>query len=112
RRFCALRSFYKFLIREGIRESSPIKNLTLPKLGKRLPKFLTAEQMKDLLDAPMKLLPTETNSGRSNTAVQCRRDVAVLETIYSCGLRISELCGLTAEDISWHEQLVRVRGKG
>ena len=42
----------------------------------------------------------------------CLRDVAVLETIYSCGLRISELCGLRAEDIDWSEQLVRVRGKG
>jgi integrase/recombinase XerC len=42
----------------------------------------------------------------------CRRDVAILETIYSCGLRISELCGLLAADIDWHERLVRVRGKG
>ncbi len=42
----------------------------------------------------------------------CRRDVAVLETIYSCGLRISELCGLAAQDIDWSERLVRVRGKG
>jgi integrase/recombinase XerC len=42
----------------------------------------------------------------------CRRDVAILETIYSCGLRVSELCGLQAGDIDWNEQLVRVRGKG
>jgi integrase/recombinase XerC len=42
----------------------------------------------------------------------CRRDVAILETIYSCGLRISELCGLLASDIDWSEQLIRVRGKG
>src|SRR5207253_8731427 len=44
--------------------------------------------------------------------INCRRDVAVLETIYSCGLRISELCGLRAADVDWSEQLVRVRGKG
>src|SRR6266446_2251549 len=44
-RFCALRTFYKFLIRHGVVAASPIKNLALPKLGKRLPKFLTAQQM-------------------------------------------------------------------
>src|SRR5436309_11756797 len=56
-RFCALRTFYKFLIRHGAVAASPIKNLSLPKLAKRLPKFLTAQQMKDLLAAPLKLLP-------------------------------------------------------
>jgi integrase/recombinase XerC len=44
--------------------------------------------------------------------VACYRDTAILETIYSCGLRISELCGLRAEDLDWSERLVRVRGKG
>src|ERR1043166_6757697 len=53
-RFSALRSFYKFLIRQGAAAVSPIKNLSLPKMGKRLPKFLTAQQMEDLLDAPAK----------------------------------------------------------
>lgn len=111
-RFCALRTFYKFLIRHGVLAGSPIKNLSLPKLARRLPKFLTAQQMQDLLSAPLKLLPAagKTTSRRQNLA--CRRDTAVLETIYSCGLRISELCGLKAQDIDWHEQLVRVRGKG
>ena len=51
-------------------------------------------------------------SGAAAAAFACRRDVAVLETIYSCGLRISELCGLVAQDIDWNERLVRVRGKG
>jgi len=50
--------------------------------------------------------------GRPFSATASRRDTAVLETIYSCGLRISELCGLRAEDINWPEQLLRVRGKG
>src|SRR5215475_9075668 len=53
-RFCALRTFYKFLIRHGQVAVSPIKNLSLPKMGKRLPKFLTAQQMKDLLEAPLR----------------------------------------------------------
>lgn len=113
-RFSALRTFYKFLIRHGAVSVSPIKNLSLPKLEKRLPKYLTAQQMRDLLIAPMKPLeqPKEKGRGRPVSAAICFRDLAVLETIYSCGLRVSELCGLRADDIDWNEQLVRVRGKG
>jgi integrase/recombinase XerC len=112
-RFCALRSFYKFLIRRGVVETSPIKNLALPKLEKRLPKFLTPQQMLDLLNAPLKELAARKQSPRAAIeATPFLRDVAILETIYSCGLRISELCGLHAEDINWNEQIVRVRGKG
>ena len=112
-RFCALRSFYKFLIRRGGVSSSPIKNLALPKMEKRLPKFLTAQQMLDLLNAPLKeLAASKQSSGTEIDEALFLRDVAILETIYSCGLRISELCGLVAEDIHWGEQMVRVRGKG
>jgi len=114
-RFSALRTFYKFLIRHGVVETTPIKNLSLPKLEKRLPRFLTKQQMVDLLTAPRKLLETQPEKkgpGRPISAEVCRRDVAVLETIYSCGLRIRELCGLRVEDIDFNEQLVRVRGKG
>ena len=112
-RFSALRTFYKFLIRHGALAESPIKNLALPKLARRLPKFLTAQQMKNLLDAPLKLLPAGGGGDEGRRMeVLCRRDLAVLETIYSCGLRISELCGLQVQDIDPNEQLVRVRGKG
>ena len=113
-RFCALRTFYKFLIRHGEVAMSPIKNLALPKPGRRLPKYLTQQQMIDLLNAPVKLMamPRRAGPGRPVSAGVCLRDVAVLETIYSCGLRVSELCGLRVEDIDRGEQLVRVRGKG
>jgi integrase/recombinase XerC len=114
-RFSSLRTFYKFLIRHGVVELSPIKNLSLPKLERRLPKFLTKQQMEELLIAPVKLLETQKQrkgAGRPISTAACLRDVAVLETIYSCGLRVSELCGMCAEDIDWSEQLVRVRGKG
>jgi len=113
-RFSALRTFYKFLIRHGAVEMSPIKNLALPKPGRRLPKYLTLRQMVDLLGAPLKLMHSQPRPGpgRPISAGVCLRDVAVLETIYSCGLRVSELCGLRAEDIDAGEQLVRVRGKG
>jgi integrase/recombinase XerC len=114
-RFSALRTFYKFLIRHGGATASPIKNLSLPKLEKRLPKFLTKQQMEALFIAPVQLLETQKkkkSAGRPISASICYRDVAVLETIYSCGLRVSELCGLRADDIDWSEQIVRVRGKG
>jgi site-specific recombinase XerD len=114
-RFSALRTFYKFLIRHGMVEASPIKNLQLPKLEKRLPRFLTIQQMSDLLRAPQQLLDSQKQKkgpGRPISPEVCRRDVAVLETIYSCGLRVSELCGLRVEDIDFTGQIVRVRGKG
>jgi site-specific recombinase XerD len=113
-RFCALRTFYRFLIRHGVVAASPIKNLALPKMPKRLPKYLTKRQMEDLLVAPLKVLdvPKKKVAGRPVSVSVCYRDVAILETIYSCGLRISELCGLVADDIDLQEQIVRVRGKG
>ena len=114
-RFSALRTFYKFLIRHGLAAASPIKNLSLPKPEKRLPKFLTVQQMNDLLAAPEKLLTSQQGkkgAGRPLSQAAALRDVAVLETIYSCGLRISELCGLRADDIDMSQQIVRVRGKG
>lgn len=113
-RFSALRTFYKFLIRHGAAESSPIKNLSLPKPEKRLPKFLTRQQMEALLIAPFELLKIQKTkkAGRPVSQIAALRDVAVLETIYSCGLRVSELCGMRVDDIDWGEQIVRVRGKG
>jgi integrase/recombinase XerC len=113
-RFSALRTFYKFLVRHGVVSASPIRNLALPKPGQRLPKYLTQQQMLALLEAPLKPLAgkKEKSRGRPIAAEICCRDTAIIETIYSCGLRVSELSGLRAEDIDWNEQLVRVRGKG
>ena len=118
-RFSALRTFSKFLIRRGVAESSPIKNISLPKLEKRLPRFLTVKQMEDLLKAPLLDRKPPTTGGDSRKprgrpveAAVPERDVAILETIYSCGLRVSELCGMRVEDIDWDDQSVRVRGKG
>ena len=113
-RFSALRTFYKFLMRHGVVENMPIKNLSLPKLEKRLPKFLTKQQMEALLVAPFELLKIQKGkkAGRPVSQIAALRDVAVLETIYSCGLRVSEVCGLRGDDIDWSEQIMRVRGKG
>ena len=113
-RFSALRTFYKFLIRHGAVEVSPIKNISLPKMPKRLPQFLTVKQMIDLLKAPLTALTRKKSksAGRPISIVACYRDIAILETIYSCGLRISEMVGLRAEDVNGAEQIIRVRGKG
>jgi site-specific recombinase XerD len=114
-RFSALRTFYKFLVRHGVLESTPIRNIAQPKQPRRLPKYLTVQQMVDLLNAPLKGLaarPREKKAGRPVSAAVAHRDVAILETIYSCGLRISELVGLCVADLDWNEQIVRVRGKG
>jgi integrase/recombinase XerC len=124
-RFSALRTFFRFLARRGEVEASPIKNLALPKREKRLPRFLTRQQIVSLLQAPLRdtaTAPPQTGPGpgpgprkRAGRRVESfvpHRDVAILETIYSCGLRVSELCSLRGEDIDWSEQLIRVRGKG
>ena len=115
-RFSALRSFYKFLVRRGIVPATPIKNIQLPKLERRLPRFLTADQMGALLNAPFtefaELSQAAKDEGKELDRTIFFRDTAILETIYSCGLRISELCGLKVEDLDPAERLVRVRGKG
>jgi integrase/recombinase XerC len=112
-RFSALRTFYKFLVRRGVIEQTPIKNITLPKLEKRLPRFLSKEQTLALLDAPLRELAAQKeHAQKPPKPAPFLRDVAILETIYSCGLRISELCGLQALDVDWNEAIIRVRGKG
>jgi len=113
-RFSALRTFYKYLVRRGVVEVTPIRGIAMPKLQRRLPKYLTVQQMADLLAAPLKSLPPKAKKapGRPVSAVAALRDVAILETIYSCGLRISELVGLRVADMDWPGQVLRVRGKG
>ena len=111
-RFSALRSFYKFLIRRGKLSATPIKNIQLPKLEKRLPRFLTSDQMLALLRAPGEEHEAAVARGETRLETDRLRDRAVLETIYSCGLRISELCGLKVEDLDFEGALARVQGKG
>lgn len=111
-RFSALRSFYKFLVRRGVLAATPIKNIQLPKIEKRLPRFLTPEQMTALLKAPLLEFEARTKEGQDAEKAAFLRDQAILETIYSCGLRISELCGLRVEDLNFEECVARVRGKG
>lgn len=112
-RFSALRGFYRFLVRRGMMESSPVRLVQLPRSPIRLPKFLTVQQMLDLLDAPARAWQAvEDKTDRRSRESDYLRDAAILETIYSCGLRVSELAALRLEDIDWNEQVIRVLGKG
>lgn len=114
-RFSALRTFYRFLIRRGQLTRTPLRNLALPRPPRRLPKFLTTDQIPALLGAPLRELERLRRADSPPTReveADFWRDAAILETIYSCGLRISELCGLLAEDVDWNEQQLCIRGKG
>jgi integrase/recombinase XerC len=100
RKLAALRSFFKFAMREGLASSNPAKPLRNPRRQRKLPHVLTDEEVGRLLLAP----PADRVDGL--------RDRAILETIYSAGLRVSELVGLQDGDLDRREQIIRVRGKG
>lgn len=102
RRLSALRSFFKFLVREGLLKNNPITSLSSPKQEKHLPIFLTENEVTQLIEA---VSPKEANE-------RSLRDRAVLETFYSTGMRISELVGLSTEDIDFIGGIVKVKGKG
>ena len=99
RRISALRSFYKFLVRENILEVSPIAKVRSPKLEKKLPTFLEEVEVNELLTLP-------------DTKPLGRRDQAILELLYATGCRVSELVGLTLERLDLGNRFVIVQGKG
>jgi tyrosine recombinase XerC len=100
RKLSSLRSFFKFLHREGFITDNPALLLVTPKLDKILPKFLTEDEMIQLVEAP-KLLKSAD-----------RRDRAIMETLYSTGMRVSELVGLDVTDVDFIGNIVKVKGKG
>lgn len=102
-----LRSFYKYWLRHGRVSRNPFLGVPLPKLEKRLPKFLTEDQMVRLLAGPAKLLQNE-----SIDAFSANRDRLVMELLYGGGLRVSELVALTYGDVDLDAGLARVLGKG
>ena len=100
RKLATLRSFYKFLIRRGIVTANPLVTIRTPKQEKRLPKCLDLEQVQKLMDAP------------GDGDILSARDKAMLEVLYSSGIRVSELVELDMADIDLQEGVLRVRGKG
>ncbi len=112
-RFSALRGFYRFLQREGRVPRSPIRGLALPRRERRLPQFVPADRVGALLEAPILELPGGPQHREDSPSPEiCLRDAAILEFIYSAGLRISEACGLRVEDLDTRERRLQVRGKG
>ncbi|MCE5194571.1 MAG: tyrosine recombinase XerC [Nitrospiraceae bacterium] len=100
RRLATVRSFLKFLYREGYIKTNPAKLVSTPKLPKILPKFLSVDDVFSLVEKPEEIGFLQA------------RDRAILELLYSSGLRVSELVGLNIEDMNLREELVKVRGKG
>ncbi len=115
RKLSALRSFYKFLLREEYVELNPFSGLTLPKKGNYLPQILSVAEIEKLLDAPQKYAETKetkTPKVRLWREYMVARDAAILELLYSTGMRINELSKLPEERIDLLSGVARVRGKG
>lgn len=100
RRMAEVRSFYKFLQRQGYLAENPLANMSSPKTDKRLPEFLSVEETVALLSVP----DTSTPQGL--------RDRAILELLYASGMRVSEIVGLNLDDVDMHHGEARVMGKG
>ncbi|MBN2183452.1 MAG: tyrosine recombinase XerC [Sedimentisphaerales bacterium] len=100
RKLATLRSFYKFLVKRNNLSTNPVTAVRTPKQEKKLPRFLEYEEVKRLLETP----PMNTWLGA--------RDRAIMETLYSTGIRVSELVALNMEDIDFLGEVVHIRGKG
>jgi integrase/recombinase XerC len=103
RKLAALRSFFRHVVRQGILRTNPARLVLTPKAAQKLPLVMTAEQANVLVDS----VPSEQIQ-----AAWPARDRAMLEFLYGCGLRASELVGMNLDDIDFSERWVRVRGKG
>jgi integrase/recombinase XerC len=100
RKLATLRSFYKFLVKRNLLSSNPVMAVRTPKQEKRLPRFLEYEQVKKLIETP----PMDNWLGA--------RDRAIMETLYSTGVRVSELVALNMDDIDFLGEVAHIRGKG
>ena len=95
-----LRSFYQYLLANQLIKKDPTEQLSQPKLEKKLPVFLNIQEVEKLLEAP------------SSSSLFGQRDRAMLELLYSCGLRVSELINLSYHNINLKEEFIRIHGKG
>src|SRR5712664_513014 len=128
RKLAALRSFFKYCVREGHLKESPARLVPTPKLPKRIPSVLSAEEMNGFLSelagtgpaAAGGRLPAKKGARAAapgskpagSEGLLLPRDRALLELLYAAGLRVSELTGLNLEDMEQNERMLRVRGKG
>lgn len=103
RKMAAVRTFFAYLEREGLIRKNPALLLGTPKIRRKLPAFLSVDAASELMNAPGAMAASEPER---------LRDSALLELLYGCGLRVSELCGLDLADVSVETAQVRVLGKG
>src|ERR1700704_4649589 len=101
RSLAAVRSLYRWLAREGLVEQNPAKLVATPRLAKKLPRVPTIEEMNSVLDGPM-----------PEVAAFPERDHLMLELLYGCGIRNSELTGINLDDIRRSSEAILIRGKG
>lgn len=95
-----LKSFFNYLVFEDYRKDSPMELIEVPKVGRKLPDTLSTDEIDDLIGA----IDLSSNEGERNRAM--------LETLYSCGLRVSELVGLKISDLFFDEGFIKITGKG
>src|SRR5262249_39566848 len=100
RKLACLRTFFKFLVRDGRVKTNPAELISSPRLPKKLPSYLSEDEAAAVVEMP--------NGG----AFKDQRDRAILELLYASGLRVRELVGLNDESLDMSQQLVRVFGKG
>jgi len=117
-RLAAMRSFYRFTTRQGLTPGNPLAALATPRQPRRLPEVLTVAETERLIEAAGVVGPTGSGPGRGGRAAHelkvalALRDVAIVETAYAAGLRISELASLTIGAVDLRRGEVRVTGKG
>ncbi len=104
RKLAAVRAMFKFLLREGLIEKNISSRLRTPKTRQRLPDVMSAEKTNNMLDA--------VERGETVEKPSRERDIAFLELLYGCGIRVGELVGINLEDLDLREGWLRVRGKG
>jgi integrase/recombinase XerC len=104
RKLAAVRAVFKFSLQEGVISKNPATRLRTPKVKQRLPDVMSAEKTNNLIDA--------VEAGDIVELPDKERDVALLELMYGCGIRVSELVGINLEDIDLRSGWLRVRGKG
>jgi integrase/recombinase XerC len=119
RKLVTLRSFFKFCVREELLRDNPARLVNSPKLPQRLPKVMTVDEVGTMLDQMLAGLPKGVGERKKKSArhveqerLILKRDRAILELLYSSGLRVSELTALNVPDIDFGSKMLRVMGKG
>lgn len=100
RAISCIRTYHKFLLAEGKMDHNPVLSIDTPKVAKKLPNILTVEEIDKILN----FIPRK--------APMSMRDIAIFEMMYSCGLRVTELCNFKISNIFWDTEMIRVDGKG